>query len=229
MNPRAGIALMVIGGVIALAGLVWLLVGDFDDEQTTMPTTTTAVAAATTTTVSPPTTTTTVAPATTGAPTTTITAATTTTTQSTTTTTFPAETVEEFLTVFRQALDADDLGFLFDRLHPIAQETYGEDLCRAFPGNEIELFLVTPTDFRRLWATLDLWLAGDGPSPAEVAAERPSSLESLRLAPWSSSTPWRRSSRKRRSQVPSWGRTASASTCLNIWTSIAMAGYCLTK
>jgi type IV pilus assembly protein PilB len=46
-----------------------------------------------------------------------------------------------------------------------------EDFRKAFPGNEIELLLVTPTDFRRLWAALDLWVAGAGPSPAEVAAE----------------------------------------------------------
>jgi type IV pilus assembly protein PilB len=49
-----------------------------------------------------------------------------------------------------------------------------EDLCKAFPGNEIELLLVTPTDFRRLWATLDLWIAGAGPSPTEIAAAEPS-------------------------------------------------------
>lgn len=46
-----------------------------------------------------------------------------------------------------------------------------EDFRKAFPGSEIELHLVTPTDFRRLWATLDLWRAGGAPLPVELAQE----------------------------------------------------------
>lgn len=48
-----------------------------------------------------------------------------------------------------------------------------EDLHKVFRNHEIELYLVTPTDFRRLWATLDLWSSGVGPSPAEIVAKQP--------------------------------------------------------
>jgi hypothetical protein len=110
VNQRTGVALMVIGVLVALVGLIWLLTGEFGDGELAAPTSTTAVAAATT--------------STTGAP---------------TTTTVPVETVEEFLASFRQALDADDLEFLFERLHPIAKDAYGEELCRDFIEREIAI------------------------------------------------------------------------------------------
>jgi len=49
-----------------------------------------------------------------------------------------------------------------------------EDFRKAFPGTQIELLLVTPTDFRRLWATLDLSRPGTGPSPPEILVEETS-------------------------------------------------------
>lgn len=136
MNQRTGVALMVIGVLVALVGLIWLLTGEFGDGELAAPTSTTAVAAATTSTTGAPTTTTAAAPPTTAASATTTTAAPTTTT---TTTTVPVETVEEFLASFRQALDADDLEFLFERLHPIAKDAYGEELCRDFIEREIAI------------------------------------------------------------------------------------------
>ena len=120
---------MATGVLVAIAGMVWILTGDFDREPTAIapttsdPVTTTAQSAPPSTATAP----------TSKAPTTT------TTTLLTTTTTVPVETVEEFLVIFRQALATDDLGFLFERLHPIAKDTFGEELCRAFVDREIAI------------------------------------------------------------------------------------------
>jgi type IV pilus assembly protein PilB len=57
-------------------------------------------------------------------------------------------------------------------------------LLQAFPGCRINLYLVTPTSFRRLWATLDLMMAGPPPPekeppppPAEVLAGAQNEVE----------------------------------------------------
>jgi type IV pilus assembly protein PilB len=42
-------------------------------------------------------------------------------------------------------------------------EVAATPLLQAFPGCRINLYLVTPTSFRRLWATLDLMMAGPPP------------------------------------------------------------------
>jgi hypothetical protein len=134
--------MMAIGGLIAIIGLVWLLMGDFSDPVTAsapltsdVPDTTVATTAAPAqTTTAEPQATTTVAPTrTTAAPTTT------TTVPPTTTTTVPDETVAGFLVAYREALDADDLDFLFDRLHPIVKDAFDEQLCRDFVAREIAI------------------------------------------------------------------------------------------
>lgn len=48
-----------------------------------------------------------------------------------------------------------------------------EDLRKVFRDYRVELYLVTPTDFRRLWTTLDLCLAGSGPPPSEMVIKAP--------------------------------------------------------
>ncbi len=143
VNTRTAIAMMVAGGLITLGGLIWLVTGDFDE----------TVAAAAPGTADAPATTSSAAPnstlaegeATTVAPTTTSSTTTTTTTEplaedeATTTTAPPVETVEEFLALFRAALDADDVDFLYNRLHPIVTDAFGADLCRAFVEREIAI------------------------------------------------------------------------------------------
>ncbi|MCI0426243.1 MAG: hypothetical protein L0Z49_07310 [Actinobacteria bacterium] len=57
--------------------------------------------------------------------------------QSTTTTTVALETLTEFVDRFRAALDADDLGFVFSRLHPQVIAGFGDALCRAWVDREI--------------------------------------------------------------------------------------------
>ncbi len=139
MNERNGIAMMAIGGLIAIIGLVWLLMGDFSDPVTaSAPLTSDVPDTTAATTEAPPQTTTTALEATTTiAPTTTTAAPTTTTVPPTTTTAVPDETVAEFLVAYREALDADDLDFLFDRLHPVVKDSFGEQLCRDFVAREI--------------------------------------------------------------------------------------------
>lgn len=137
MNPRTGIAMMAVGGLIALAGLIWLVTGDFDN----VPESAVLTAAPTATTIATTSTTTTAAPTTTSTTTTTTTTTTSTTTTTTTTTTTepPVETVEDFLVLFRDALDNDDIDFLYDRLHPIVIDSFGADLCRAYVEREIAI------------------------------------------------------------------------------------------
>lgn len=101
--------MLVLIGILMLAG-----------STEPAPTTTTAIAAPTTTTTAATTTSTT-----------------TTTTAPTTTTTLPPETVEAFVAAYRAALDADDVEFLFTRLHPQVIEIQGEELCRAWVEREV--------------------------------------------------------------------------------------------
>lgn len=129
---------MAIGGLIAVFGVIWLLTGDFDDSVVSaaplpsiVPDTTVA------TTEAPQAITSAAAPTTTTAAATTTVA--TTTAPPATTTTVPVETVAEFLVAYREALDGDDLDFLFDRLHPIVKDTFDEQLCREFIVREIAI------------------------------------------------------------------------------------------
>ena len=116
MNRRLlGRLATALGAALIIVGL--LMLGGSAEPA---PSTTTLVAAPTTTTTSTPTTTTTTtAPAT------------------TTTTTLPPETLEEFIPVYRAALDNDDVEFLFARLHPKVVETQGAELCRGWVQREV--------------------------------------------------------------------------------------------
>lgn len=132
--------MMAVGGLIAVTGLVWLLMGDFSDPvAASAPLTSNVPDTAVTTTEAPAQTTTTAPEATTTIAPTTTTAAPTPTTAvpPTTTTTVPDETVAEFLLAYREALDADDLDFLFNRLHPLVKDSFGEQLCADFVAREI--------------------------------------------------------------------------------------------
>ncbi len=92
---------------------------------------------ATTTTTAP--TTTTTAPTTTTARPTTTTTSPVTTTVPVTTTTLPPQTVEDFVTEYRTALDQDDIDFLIGRLHPRVIEAYGEEMCQRWVTEEVAL------------------------------------------------------------------------------------------
>jgi hypothetical protein len=117
MSRRAlAILLLGAGAALMLAGALTL--GGSGDEA---PTTTTVQAAVATTTTAVTITTTTI----------------TTTTTAATTTTVAAETLEQFVESYRAALDTDDVGFLFDRLHPRVVGIYGSDLCRAWVAREV--------------------------------------------------------------------------------------------
>ncbi|MGH3650673.1 MAG: hypothetical protein ACRDU9_08185 [Acidimicrobiia bacterium] len=130
MNRRAiGWALIGLGAVSLLAGVIGLASGkstsDVGAADTTVPITSSAT---TTTTVS----------------TTSTSATSTTSMMATTTTTVPVETAEEFVAAFAAAVDADDADFLFSRLHPVVVEIHGEELCRAWIAEEI----VALSDYR---------------------------------------------------------------------------------
>lgn len=127
---------MGIGVILTLAGVVWLLTGDFGSDTTASPavtTTATPTTAAATTTVAS-TTTTSEAPTTT---TTTEPATTTSTTNAPTTTAAPAETLEDFVAEYQAALADDDSDFLFARLHPVVLAMFDAELCRAYIDREI--------------------------------------------------------------------------------------------
>ena len=81
------------------------------------------------------TTTSVVAPATTVERTTT--APTTTAAVTTTAIVLGAGAIEVFVEDYREALDNDDVAFLFDRLHPEVKDGYGSDLCREWVAREI--------------------------------------------------------------------------------------------
>lgn len=114
-----------MGFVLTLVGVTLIVVGVLMlwDSAQLQATTTTVLAAPTTTTTSPTTTT--------------ATTTTTTTIAATTTTTLPPETVEAFVATYRAALDADDVEFLFGRLHPQIIEIHGAELCRAWVEREV--------------------------------------------------------------------------------------------
>ena len=127
----AGRVMIGFGAVLLVIGVIGLLMGGTDDEP---------VAGASTGTTQPPTT----APSTTDLPSTatpepapTTTSSSTTTLPTTTTTTRPPESIDDFVLAFREALDANDLDFVFSQLHPAVIEDYGEDLCRTWTEREI--------------------------------------------------------------------------------------------
>ncbi len=151
MNPNTartlGFALVAVGALLAVIGLI-ALIGGGDPA----PTTTTSPVAAPTT-QAPPVTVATTAPTTTATPTTiatTTTAAPTTTTTTmaptTTTSAAPPTTVtsdealiQEFVVDYAAATEADDVDFLYERIHPAVIATGGEELCRNFVAAEIVL------------------------------------------------------------------------------------------
>ena len=131
--PRwSGPALVAVGALIAITGVVGTLSGGGDAEAA--PTTTVAPAETASSETSTSTSTTT-APATTSS----TTSSTTTTTAPTTTTssTEPTETVEAFVDAFSAALASGDTEFVSSRLHPVVLENWGEDLCRAWIEREV--------------------------------------------------------------------------------------------
>jgi hypothetical protein len=169
-TKRLGLALMILGGVLALVGLIGLLAGGGDDAPvaapdepapTTEPETTTTQA---TTTTAEETTTTTEAETTT-----TTEAETTTTTQATTTTVAGGLLVEAFVPEFAGWIAAGDVDMLMASLHPVVFEMFDEDLCRAFVEREI-------------LALVDYRLAGDvsGPNAATFESTR---VENVYTAP----------------------------------------------
>lgn len=132
---RLAFGLIVAGALVVAAGLVGLLAGNGG----------TAAAATTTAVLSPTTTAGSTSSASTASSTsaavtsTTAFVGTTTSAAPTTTTTDVAEAVEEFGPAFAAALEAGDLDFVFDRLHPVVLASFGEDLCRAYVEREVSL------------------------------------------------------------------------------------------
>jgi hypothetical protein len=114
-NPRAlrrlGQGLTTLGLAIALVGMAGLLLDDGG----------TPIAVGTTTSSS----------------TTTSTSTTTTTSPTTTTTDAQPESVEDFVALFALAIEAGDVEFLFDRLHPAAVGGFGAELCRTWIEDEV--------------------------------------------------------------------------------------------
>jgi hypothetical protein len=118
------------GVILVLVGVVGLLTGGSEDESVAVPSTQTTEPPATTPPATDsPSTTTTAQPQTTTSSSTTL--------PTTTTTTLPPESIDDFVLAFREALDADDLDFVFSRLHPAVIEDYGQDLCRTWTEREI--------------------------------------------------------------------------------------------
>ena len=123
-RERAGLILGIVGLLLVVVGIVGSLGSGDDSEAVTAAVSTTAVIESTTE-----------APVTTQAPTTTVTA--TTPPTSTTTTTVEVESVEDFVELFASAIAEDNVGFLYDRLHPASVGGFGPDLCRSWIENEI--------------------------------------------------------------------------------------------
>lgn len=163
--------IMIVFGVLLVAfGVIGLFMGGADDEPVAGPSVdTTEAPSVTSPTTDPPSTTTTAA-----VPPSTSTS--TTTAPTTTTTTVPPETVEGFVVAFGTALDADDLDFVFSRLHPAVIDAYGEDLCLAWTEREIlalENYQMTGTHTELGRSTVDL---PGGAVPVEELFEVPISF-----------------------------------------------------
>ena len=120
-----GIALMVFGGILAVAGLAeWVTAGM--SAVTADPTTTLAEGASTTATAD-------------AKPSTTKPASTTSTLGPTTTTIDPVTAIEAFVVEFADAIDRGDADFLFTTLHPAVLVIFDEGLCVDFIEAEILL------------------------------------------------------------------------------------------
>ena len=131
-QARAGLALMILGGVlVVVAGVGWAMTaGGGSEPGLAAPTLLETV---------------TIPPATT--PTTTTTVAVTTTTSQVveSTTSLPPETtppsgselVAGFVPVFAQAIADGDLEYVLSRLHPDIVEAFGDDLCRNWVQRDI--------------------------------------------------------------------------------------------
>jgi hypothetical protein len=129
-RAQIGRVMIGFGVILVLVGVVGLLTGGSEDESVAAPSTQTTEPPATTPPATDsPSTTTTAQPQTTTSSSTTL--------PTTTTTTLPPESIDDFVVAFREALDADDLDFVFSRLHPAVIEDYGQDLCRTWTEREI--------------------------------------------------------------------------------------------
>ncbi len=149
-RTRFAFALIGIGVVMILIGVVGAAGSGGDPTAVVADTTSTSAVASDTAAPAPATT----APVTTSTTTSTVlmttitlappvvTTSSSTTTSSTTSTAAPsstAETVEEFVVAFAAAIAANDVDFLFDRLHPAVVGGFGPALCRSWIEGEILL------------------------------------------------------------------------------------------
>jgi hypothetical protein len=154
VNQRTlGWALMAVGAVAVVGGVLWLVADD--DEPVAVEETTTTE------------------PSTTESSTT---EATTTTAPSTTTTTAPpAETPEQFFTLWVAALSGGDADFLVGRLHPTVFERYDQAACQQYlggidaPAAEAEVLSVGDTV---TWSWETDGLARDIPDATTVRVRR---------------------------------------------------------
>ena len=119
---------MVLGGIVAVMGLIGMITsGDGGIREVASPTTTTIEDIKTTTTTSVATTTTSQV-------------VTTTTSEVTTTTTLDAAAgIEAFVEEFAATIEREDVDSLLATLHPAVLETFDEEICRTFIENEILL------------------------------------------------------------------------------------------
>jgi hypothetical protein len=90
----------------------------------------------------------------------------TTTSTTTTSTTLPPETLAEFVDLFAAALEADDVQFIFGRLHPAVVDGYGADICLKF----IEREIIALDNYR---------LTADPAPPADADFELPSGMVTI--------------------------------------------------
>lgn len=141
-----GKILLGAGALLIVVGLVGSLVGrtavpaeaagelpQVIETTTTSGIPTTTATTTTATTLPPPTTTLSPPPPTSQATTSTTRSSTTTTT----TTLAPGQVIADFITAFGAAIAAEDVDWLFARLHPAMILGYGEDVCRGFIEDEI--------------------------------------------------------------------------------------------
>jgi len=133
MSRRSlGFGLIVVGGLMAVIGLVGMLTSDDDTGLTTSPTT--IGGRATTSSTSAPTTSATLAPTTSAS-------SSTTTSSTTTTVTDLTSEIEAFVPQFADAITRGDIDFLYDSLHPAVLDLFSEELCRDFIEAEILLLV----------------------------------------------------------------------------------------
>jgi len=127
MSRRSvGLALVALGGIVAVIGLIGMFVSNNGgDAEALLATTTTIQDSETTTTTAISATTTTQA-------------ITTTTSEATTTTTLNVTAeIEAFVEGFAAAIEREDVDSLLATLHPAVLETFDEEICRTFIENEI--------------------------------------------------------------------------------------------